>query len=253
MSRAIGRVFAKLGEKKNRQKARLKFVVQKLGIEKFKEVVIEEWKTMPEDPVVAEVLRRNPPLRRKRRRSDPVPLTINGKKPEGIDRWAETNVYRQRQAGYATVTVTLPLGDLTSDQMRKLADLAHTYASDHARTTVDQNIVLRWVKEERSPGTCIRDLKAIGLAEAGCRHHRRCHQLPGHRYLQARHRQFARPGRRTSHATGCKERIALTRPSAICTLKSAAASIPAASITWRTWASTATAETSADTPSRISK
>src|SRR3982751_4854921 len=50
MSRAIGRVFARLGEKKNRNRARLKFVVQKLGIEEFRRVVLDEYRTMPEDP-----------------------------------------------------------------------------------------------------------------------------------------------------------------------------------------------------------
>ena len=50
VARAIGRVFAKLGEKKNRQKARLKFVVAKLGIDEFRKVVEEERRTMPEDP-----------------------------------------------------------------------------------------------------------------------------------------------------------------------------------------------------------
>src|SRR2546421_1521103 len=49
-ARAIGRVFARLGEKKNRNKARLKFVVQKLGIDKFREIVLEERATMPDDP-----------------------------------------------------------------------------------------------------------------------------------------------------------------------------------------------------------
>src|SRR5688500_7425098 len=50
LARAIGRVFARLGEKKNRNKARLKFVVQKLGIEEFKRIVLEERRTMPDDP-----------------------------------------------------------------------------------------------------------------------------------------------------------------------------------------------------------
>src|SRR5687768_16063883 len=50
MSRAIGRVFARLGEKKNRNRARLKFVVAKLGIDEFRRVVDEERRTMPEDP-----------------------------------------------------------------------------------------------------------------------------------------------------------------------------------------------------------
>src|SRR5213593_3627022 len=50
MARAIGRVFARLGEKKNRNRARLKFVVQKLGIDEFRRIVFEERQTMPEDP-----------------------------------------------------------------------------------------------------------------------------------------------------------------------------------------------------------
>src|SRR3954465_4577592 len=49
LARAIGRVFARMGEKKNRNRARLKFVVQKLGIEEFKRIVLEERASMPED------------------------------------------------------------------------------------------------------------------------------------------------------------------------------------------------------------
>ena len=165
VSRAIGRVFARLGEKKNRQKARLKFVVQKLGIDEFKRVVVEEWKSMPEDPSWKKFFDEIPRYEEKPAFAS-VPLTINGRKGEGFDGWATTNVYRQRQPGYAVVTVTCPLGDLTSDQMRKLADLTHQYASDHARTTVDQNIVLRWVKEEQVPAL-YDALKKIGLGEAG--------------------------------------------------------------------------------------
>ncbi|HWE03895.1 MAG TPA: nitrite/sulfite reductase [Tepidisphaeraceae bacterium] len=165
VSRAIGRVFGRLGEKKNRQKARLKFVVHKLGIEKFKQVVVEEWKTMPDDPSWRKFFDEIPRYEEKPAFAS-VPLTINGKKPEGIDDWARTNVYRQRQPGFATVTVTLPLGDLTSVAMRKLADLTHKYASDHARTTVDQNIVLRWIKEDQV-AALYRDLKEIGLGQGG--------------------------------------------------------------------------------------
>jgi sulfite reductase (ferredoxin) len=164
MSRAIGRVFAKLGEKKNRQKARLKFVVQKLGIEKFKEIVLEERRTMPEDPSWRKFFDEIP-----RWREEPRTQTVTlglPNKPEGYDRWAQTNVYQQRQGGYVTVTVTLPLGDCTAQQMRKLADLAHKYASDHVRTTVEQNLVFRWVKAEQAPALYA-DLKAIGLAQPG--------------------------------------------------------------------------------------
>ena len=50
LAQAIARVFARLGEKKNRSRARIKFLVQDLGIEKFKELVLEERKTLPYDP-----------------------------------------------------------------------------------------------------------------------------------------------------------------------------------------------------------
>jgi sulfite reductase (ferredoxin) len=58
------------------------------------------------------------------------------------------------------------LGDLSSDQTRKLADLVHRYASDHARTTVDQNIVLRWVPHGKVPAL-YQELKNLGLGAPG--------------------------------------------------------------------------------------
>ena len=164
MARAIGRVFAKLGEKKNRQKARLKFVVAKLGIEEFRRVVLEERRTMPDDPSWRKYFDQIP-------RYDEQPglqaVQLNGaRRPEGFDEWAKANVYMQRQAGYATVTVTLPLGDLSSEQMRRLADVVHRYASDHARTTVEQNIVLRWVPHGKVPAL-YQELKDLGLDKPG--------------------------------------------------------------------------------------
>src|SRR6202167_4151642 len=60
LSRAIGRVFARLGEKKNRNRARLKFLVQKLGIDEFRRIVLEERRTMPEDPAWREHFARIP-------------------------------------------------------------------------------------------------------------------------------------------------------------------------------------------------
>jgi sulfite reductase (ferredoxin) len=164
MARAVGRVFARLGEKKNRNKARLKFVVQKLGIEEFKRVVLEERRTMPEDPSWRKYFDEIP---RYEEKPAFIGVPLNGaKKPEGFEEWAATNIYQQRQPGFAVATVTLPLGDATSEQMRKLADLTHRYAGDHARTTVEQNIVLRWVPENKVVDL-YKELKAIGLAQPG--------------------------------------------------------------------------------------
>jgi len=164
MARAIGRVFARLGEKKNRNKARIKFVVAKLGIEEFKRVVLEERRTMPEDPSWRKHFDQIP---RWEEAPAMVAVQLNGsRKPEGYEAWARTNVYAQRQAGYATVTVTLPLGDLSSEQTRKMADIIEKYASDHARTTVEQNIVLRWVSHNKLPAL-YQELKDLGLGDPG--------------------------------------------------------------------------------------
>ena len=142
LARAIGRVFAKLGEKKNRNKARLKFVVQKLGIDEFRRIVMEERNSMPDDPSWRKYFDEIPKYE-EQPHEKVVQLTV-GKRPKGYDAWAATNVYDQRQAGYSLVTVTLPLGDASSELFRKLADIARRYASG-VRSTVEQNVVLRWV------------------------------------------------------------------------------------------------------------
>src|SRR5687767_566747 len=139
MARAIGRVFARLGEKKNRNKARLKFVVAKLGIDEFKRIVLEERASMPDDPSWRTFFDEIP-------RWDERPgekfVQLNGqKKPEGFECWEATNIYPQRQPGYAVATVTCPLGDITSDQMRALASMSQRYAGGNCRTTVEQNLV----------------------------------------------------------------------------------------------------------------
>jgi sulfite reductase (ferredoxin) len=165
LARAVGRVFARLGEKKNRNKARVKFLVQKLGIDEFKRLVYEEFKTMPEDPSWREYFDQIP----RYEESGPPwqAVQLNGaRRPEGFDAWAKTNLYEQRQSGHVTATVTCPLGDLTSDQMRALADISARYAGGHCRTTVEQNVVLRWVAHGQIINL-YKELAAIGLAEAG--------------------------------------------------------------------------------------
>ena len=66
--------------------------------------------------------------------------------------WLALNVHAQRQEGYSMVDVHLPLGDITSLQARKLADVARKYVKDTLRTTVDQNLLLQWVSNADLPG-----------------------------------------------------------------------------------------------------
>jgi len=94
-------------------------------------------------------------------------VQLNGaRRPEGYDEWAKTNLYQQRQAGYYVATVTCPLGDVTPDQMRALADIARRYAGGNARTTVEQNIVLRWIPHDKTVDL-YRELASIGLGQGG--------------------------------------------------------------------------------------
>ena len=164
MAQAVARVFARLGEKKNRNRARIKFLVKQLGIEEFRRLVLEERQKLPHDPAWTAYLDE---LQVDEEKPLKPPSSLNGATPpEGFERWVETNVFRQRQAGYVVATVSLPLGDITSSQLRALADLAKRFVKDTIRTTVEQNIVLRWVSEEDLPQLYVA-LKEIGLGEPG--------------------------------------------------------------------------------------
>jgi sulfite reductase (ferredoxin) len=165
LAQAIARVYARLGEKKNRNTARIKFLVNKLGIEEFKRLVVEERATLPHDDRWTAYLTdvaayEETPLK------PPSLLQLDNVLPEGYARWHETNVYQQRQRGYATVTVTLPLGDITATQLRALADIARQYVKETVRTTVEQNFVLRWVSEADLPAV-YEALKSVGLHAPG--------------------------------------------------------------------------------------
>lgn len=146
VSQAISRVYARLGEKRNRNKARIKFLVAQLGIDEFRRLVDEELKVLEPDPRWEAWLE---DAHKERIESLPAPATDGSAVPApGFDKWARTNVYQQRQPGFVSVTVNLPLGDITSRQARKLADITRRYTRDALRTTVDQNFFIRSIHQQ---------------------------------------------------------------------------------------------------------
>ncbi|MBT6870904.1 MAG: nitrite/sulfite reductase [Candidatus Marinimicrobia bacterium] len=161
LSQAMGRVFARLGEKKNRAKARVKFLIAKLGIDEFKRLVLEERKILPHDDRWTSYLEHGPVYGEKAIKS-PSDIKTSSDEPN-FDHWLSTNIYSQRQKGYSVVTIALPLGDLSSHQGRKLAYIADKYVGDAIRLTVEQNIVLRWVSNKDLP-ELYKELNVIGLA-----------------------------------------------------------------------------------------
>jgi sulfite reductase (ferredoxin) len=164
IAQAVSRVFARLGEKQNRAKARIKFLVKKLGIEEFKRLTLEERATLRPDPRWTAFLADLHVTDEKPARS--AGALPPGPYPAGFERWRASNVVPQRQPGYVMATITLPLGDLTSAQARALADVARRYTGDAIRTTVEQNMLLRWVSEADLPALYAA-LVAIDLGAAG--------------------------------------------------------------------------------------
>ena len=163
-AQAIGRVFARLGEKRNRGRARIKFLVAKLGIDEFRRLVLEEREALQEDPKWTDWIdstkdAAESPLE-KPASTEPVAPA------QGFENWVKTNVYRQRQPGFAAASVTLPLGDISSYQLRQLATICRRYVKDTIRTTVEQNFLLRWVYES-DLAALHRDLAEIALGDPG--------------------------------------------------------------------------------------
>ena len=164
LTQAVSRVFARLGEKENRARARLKFLVKKLGVDEFKRLVFEERGKLRPDP------RWTAYLDHLSHADETAFLPASSQLAESaaarFQLWCRTNVKPQKQPGYVTATVTLPLGDFTPTQGRHLAELARRFAETSLRTTVDQNLLFRWVPVSELP-ELYAELYRLGLADPG--------------------------------------------------------------------------------------
>jgi sulfite reductase (ferredoxin) len=168
VSEAVFRIFDRQDWLRvNRARARIKVLIDKIGIDAFREQVEEElagdW--------VAE------------RDFDPAPLLFDhdeeGNAPQPLVHYAQpngdgtafelfraSNVEPQRQRGFSSVQVRVVRGDLTPEQFRGLAQIMRDYSGGYARTTVEQNLLLRWVRDE-SLYEVWRALDELGLGDAG--------------------------------------------------------------------------------------
>jgi len=153
----------------NRARARIKVLVDKIGVDAFRELLDEElegeWVAEREFDVdrlrfdVDEEASAPPP--------PPLADSPNGDRSE-FERFLEGNVQAQRQEGFSAVEVKITRGDLTPEQFRGLATIMREYTGGNARSTVQQNLVLRWVRDEALYDVWER-LEALGLGEAGAR------------------------------------------------------------------------------------
>jgi sulfite reductase beta subunit-like hemoprotein len=191
VAEAVLRVFQRYGDYEHKQRNRLKFLVKTMGWDAWLAAFQRELDEVraaggarlpfdPEDPPV------EPPPEGERPAAPAiaeitalvtasavkgpgiVPVIQTGDGGPGRERteWLRTNLRPQKQSEYSQVTVTLVLGDLSAGQMRALALLSRAYGDGMVRVTIDQNLVLRWVRSGQVPGL-YRRLAAAGLVKPG--------------------------------------------------------------------------------------
>jgi sulfite reductase (NADPH) hemoprotein beta-component len=171
---AILRVYNEFGRRDNLFKARIKILVQSLGIDKMRDAVEAEFAAMEEGPLelpdetVAAISAHFAPM------TYPDPeaneeerLRRAGAAEPAFARWLTRNVAPHRAAGHAIVTVSLkppgrPPGDVSAEQLDLLADLASAYSRDEIRVTHEQNLVLPHIRRAALPELWQR-LQAAGL------------------------------------------------------------------------------------------
>jgi len=145
---AVLRVFNVHGNRKDKNKARLKFVLRARGFEWLRDTVEEQYQEIlanggiPMPEAVPENFGGFQPIPPPPGTGEMLPMFDAS--PE-FNAWRETNVRPQKQTGYAIVTVMTPQGNLTGDQMRGLAELSEQAADGAMRVTMAQNIVFAYV------------------------------------------------------------------------------------------------------------
>jgi sulfite reductase beta subunit-like hemoprotein len=170
LTEAVFRIFDRQDWlRQNRARARIKVFVDKFGIDELRNQVEEElqgdWVSERDFSIEDKLFLDD------ERESAPAPQQEYGS-PNGdlteFERFRDANVREQKQEGFVTVETKVLRGDLTPEQFRGLAAAMRQYAGGYARTTVQQNFVLRWVREE-SVYDLWRALLELGLGEAGSR------------------------------------------------------------------------------------
>jgi sulfite reductase (ferredoxin) len=170
VSEAVLRIFDRQEWlRANRARARIKVLIDKIGIDAFREQVDEElegdWVEGRDFDV--ERLRFDDDEEANAPAAPPAAASPNGDRSE-FDRFVEGNVQAQRQEGFSAVEIKVYRGDLTPEQFRGLATIMREFTGGHARSTVQQNLVLRWVRDEALYDVWQR-LIELGLGEAGPR------------------------------------------------------------------------------------
>jgi sulfite reductase beta subunit-like hemoprotein len=173
---AVLRLFNTHGNRKNKNKARLKFVVRERGWDWVKDEIEKNYQDILTNGGIAtpEVVPDGfggfqsspPPLGTGAELPPVLNSGSNGHSRPAYERWLETNIREQKQTGYAMVTVKVPQGNLTGAQMHALAHVARSAGDGLLRVTVDQNLVLAFIPLRALPQVYAA-LDQVALADSG--------------------------------------------------------------------------------------
>jgi len=163
LAAAILRLFDRYGERKARMKARMKFLVQSMGWDFFVSALNEERERV--GPIHFDNAWDEGAPQTSQRTNRFRVIDPRTKEPE-FESWARDAVIEHKLDGYRGVHVRLKLGDITSTRARNLAKIAREFSSGELRTSIDQNVFLPWVNEDRL-FDLHRSLKQIDAADEG--------------------------------------------------------------------------------------
>jgi len=158
VAEGIKRVFDKNGDRKNKHLARLRFLVEKIGLEKFRKLYEAEVVTLRASQPEALKIRPVPQL---------AAATANGELKNNSDefkQWFAHNVAPQKQPGFFMARIPLTLGDIPASKTAALADLLSTHGDNVLWATQSQNAGLRWITAAELP-VVFQKLSALGLAD----------------------------------------------------------------------------------------
>ncbi len=161
---AVLRVFSDTGNRKNKLKARMKFVLRDKGIEELKRLVAEKRKLITTPPEVFSVAS---PVAQPLVNIAPTP-SQNGHFSEEYETWASHNLMSQKQPGYKTAWIKLPAGTITTEQFRGLADLLEKHSLPGVRIAISQDFVMPWIPAVKAKPV-FEQLHALDLATPGAR------------------------------------------------------------------------------------
>jgi len=158
---ALIRVFDRYGERANRSKARMKFLMKKIGLEALLKLVEAERKSIKNQTFeVREDLTEHMPSERKVVPEVPIEDWL------AFEDWKRTNVFAQKQDSFFGVWIRIPLGDINSSTARSLANIVSQHAANDIRVTVNQGLLIRNVSASSLP-SLFQSLSSIGLAKPG--------------------------------------------------------------------------------------